>query len=174
MLLILFLFESSFSISSGNSYPVWFYALKVFRNLYMSVSFLWISLKMLIRTHHKENLLFLIWKCFPFNVTYQISLISLISLQLNKQGDNIQPWRTPSPVWNQSVCCFMSSSNCCFLICIRFLRRQVRWSGIPISLRIFQFFVIHTVKGFGIINKQEGDVFLKFSCIFDDPMDVCN
>ena len=136
MLLILFLFESSFSISSGNSYPVWFYALKVFRNLYMSVSFLWISLKMLIRTHHKENLLFLIWKCFPFDVTYQISLISLISLQLNKQGNNIQPWRTPFPMWNQSVvpCPVLTIA---FWPAYRFLRRQVRWPGIPISWRIF-------------------------------------
>ena len=136
MLLILFLFESSFSISSGNSYPVWFYALKVFRNLYMSVSFLWISLKMLIRTPHKENLLFLIWKCFPFDVTYQISLISLISLQLNKQGNNIQPWRTPFPIWNQSVvpCPVLTIA---FWPAYRFLRRQVRWPGIPISWRIF-------------------------------------
>ena len=42
----------------------------------------------------------------------------------------------------------------------RFLRRQVRWSGIPISWRIFQFVVIHTVKGFGIVNDTEVDVFL--------------
>ena len=42
----------------------------------------------------------------------------------------------------------------------RFLRRQVRWSGIPISWRIFQFVVIHTVKGFGIVSKAEIDVFL--------------
>ena len=37
-----------------------------------------------------------------------------------------------------------------------------------------QFIVIHTVKGFGIINKAEVDVFLLFSCFFDDPMDVGN
>ena len=56
--------------------------------------------------------------------------------KLNKQGDNIQPWRTPFPIWNQSVV------PCLVLIvaswaAYRFLRRQVRWSGIPISLRIF-------------------------------------
>ena len=56
----------------------------------------------------------------------------------------------------------------------RFLRRQVRWSGIPISLRIFLFVVIHTVKGFGIITKAEVDVFLELSCFFNDPMDVSN
>ena len=43
---------------------------------------------------------------------------------------------------------------------------QVRWSGIPISLRIFQFVVIHTVKGFSVVNKEETDVFLEFSCFF--------
>ena len=83
----------------------------------------------------------------------------------------------------------MSSSDCCFLTCIifyliliyqkrnfayRFLKRQVRWSGIPISFRIFQFIVIHTVKGFGIVNKAEIDVFLELSCFFHDPVDVSN
>src|SRR5574341_1325261 len=56
----------------------------------------------------------------------------------------------------------------------RFLKRQVRWSGIPIFFRIFQFIVIHTVKGFGIVKKAEIDVFLELSCFFDDPADVGN
>ena len=34
--------------------------------------------------------------------------------------------------------------------------------------------VIHTVKGFGVVNKAEVDVFLEFSCFFDDPADVGN
>ena len=33
--------------------------------------------------------------------------------------------------------------------------------------------MIHTVKGFGVVNKAEVDVFLELSCFFDDPMDVC-
>ena len=37
-----------------------------------------------------------------------------------------------------------------------------------------QFIVIHTVKGFGVDNKAEVDVFLEFSCFFDDPVDVGN
>ena len=37
-----------------------------------------------------------------------------------------------------------------------------------------QFIVIHTVKGFGIVNKAEVDVFLELSCFFDDPADVGN
>ena len=37
-----------------------------------------------------------------------------------------------------------------------------------------QFIVIHTVKGFGVVNKGEIDVFLELSCFFDDPADVGN
>ena len=37
-----------------------------------------------------------------------------------------------------------------------------------------QFFVIHTVKGFGIVNEAEVDVFQELSCFFDDPMDAGN
>ena len=55
-----------------------------------------------------------------------------------------------------------------------FLRRQVRWSGIPISWRIFQFFVIHTVKAFSVVNEAEVGISLEFSCFFGDPTDVGN
>jgi len=37
-----------------------------------------------------------------------------------------------------------------------------------------QFVVIHTVKGFGIVNKAEVDVSLELSCFFDDPVDAGN
>ena len=37
-----------------------------------------------------------------------------------------------------------------------------------------QFIVIHTVKGFGIVNKAKVDVSLEFSCFFNDPVDVGN
>ena len=75
----------------------------------------------------------------------------------------------------ERVCCSMSSSNCCFLTCIQISQEagQVVW--LPISFKNFpQFVVIHTVKGFGIVNKAEVDVFLEFSCFFNDPMDVSN
>ena len=93
--------------------------------------------------------------------------------KLNKQGDNIQPWRTPFPIWNQSVvpCPVLTVTS---WPAYRFLKRQVRWSGIPISFRIFWFIVIHTVKGFGIVNKAEIDAFLDLSCFFNDPVDVGN
>ena len=75
----------------------------------------------------------------------------------------------------EPVCCSMSSSNCCFLICIQVSQEagQVVWYSS--LLQYFpQFIVIHTVKGFGIINKAEIDVFLKLSCFFNDPVDVGN
>ena len=54
-----------------------------------------------------------------------------------------------------------------------FLRRQVRWCSIPISLRLF-YSLIHTVKGFGAFNEAEIDVFLEFPCFFYDLMHVGN
>ena len=56
----------------------------------------------------------------------------------------------------------------------RFLKRQVRWSGIPISFRIFHSFSWSTVKGFGVVNKAEVDIFLELSCFFYDPMDLAS
>ena len=91
--------------------------------------------------------------------------------KLNKKGDNIQPWGTPFPIWKQSIVpCLVLTVACWFVY--RFLRWQIRWSSIPISWGIFQFVMIHTVKGFGVVNKAEVDVFLELSCFFDDPMDV--
>ena len=69
--------------------------------------------------------------------------------KLNKQGENIHPWciliQTPSlnQTGNNRLV-----QNIVSWPAYRFLRRQVRWSGIPISLRIFQCLVIHTVKVF--------------------------
>ena len=93
--------------------------------------------------------------------------------KLNKQGDSIQPWCSPFLIWNQSVvpCPVLTVAS---WPTYRFLRRQVRWSGIPISFRIFQFVVIHKVKGFGVVNRAEVGVFLELSCFFDDPTDVGN
>ena len=56
--------------------------------------------------------------------------------KLNKQGDNIQPCCTPFPMLNQSVFPPPVTAVASWPA-YRFLRRQVRWSGIPISLRIF-------------------------------------
>ena len=75
----------------------------------------------------------------------------------------------------EPVGCSKSCSNCCFLTCIQISQEadQVVWYSH--LFRIFpQFVVIHIVKGFGVVNKAEVDVFLEFSCFFSDPMDVGN
>ena len=75
------------------------------------------------------------------------------------------------PIWNQSVvpCPVLTVAS---WPAHRFLRRQVRWSDILISWRILQFVVIHTVKGSGVVNKAEIDIFLELSCFLYDPVDV--
>ena len=95
------------------------------------------------------------------------------SYKLNKQSDNIQPWHTPFPV--ELVHCSMSSSNCCFLTFIQISQEagQVVWYS-HLLQNFPQFVVIHTVKGFSIVNEAEVDVLLEFSCFFDNLMDGHN
>ena len=75
----------------------------------------------------------------------------------------------------EPVCCSMCSSNCCFLTCTQISQEvdQVVWYS-HLLKNFPQFFVIHTVKGFGIVNKAEVDVFLELCCFFDDTTDVGN
>ena len=75
----------------------------------------------------------------------------------------------------EPVCCSMSSSNCCFLTCIQVSQEtdQVVWWS-HLFQNFPQFIVIHTVKGFGIVNKAEIDVLLELSYIFNDSVDVGN
>ena len=69
----------------------------------------------------------------------------------------------------------MSSSNCCFLTWEQTLQEtsKVVWSS-HLLKNFPQFIVIHTIKGFGILNKEELDVFLELSYFFDDPANVGN
>ena len=64
----------------------------------------------------------------------------------------------------EPVCCSMPSSNCCFLTCIQISQEagQVVWYS-HLFQNFPQFIVIHTVKGFGIVNKAEVGVFLELS-----------
>ena len=96
-----------------------------------------------------------------------VFLMMYSACKLNKQGDNIQPWHTLFPIWNQPVvpCPVLTVAS---WPAYRFLKRQVTWSGIPISFRIFQFVVIHIIEGFRVVNKAEIDVFLEFPCFFND------
>ena len=75
----------------------------------------------------------------------------------------------------EPVCCFISCSNCCFLTYIWISQEIGKMVWYSNFLKNFpQFVVIHTVKGFSIVNKAEVDVFLELSCFFNDPADVGN
>ena len=86
-----------------------------------------------------------IWSCWYFSQQSWFQLVSHNSpafhmmyseCKLNKQDDSIQPWCTPFSILNQSVvpCPILAVAS---WRAYRFLRRQIRWSGILISLRIF-------------------------------------
>ena len=79
------------------------------------------------------------------------------SYKLNKQGDNIQPWRAPFPIWVP--------------IQISQEAGQVVWYS-HLFKNFPEFVVVHTIRGFGIVNKEEVDIFLELSYFFDDPADV--
>ena len=75
----------------------------------------------------------------------------------------------------EPVHCSMSGSNCCFLTCIQISHEAGKMVWYSHLLKNFpQFVVIHTVKGFSIVNKAEVDAFLELSCFFNDPMDIGN
>ena len=81
----------------------------------------------------------------------------------------------PFSIWNQSVvpCPVLTVASWPAFLQISHEAGQVVWCSH--SFQNFpQFTVIHTVKGLGIVNKAEIDVFQEFSCFFDDPADVGN
>ena len=124
---------------------------------------------------HLRLLIFLLTILIPARPSSSpVFLMMYSAYKLNKQDDNIQPWLIPFQIL-EPVCCSMFSSNCCFLTCIQVSHEagQVLWCS-HLFKNFPQFVVIHTVKGFGIVNKAEVDGFLELSCFFDDPTDVGN
>ena len=74
----------------------------------------------------------------------------------------------------EPVCSSMISSNYCFLTCIQIFRRQVRWSSIPISLRIFHHLLWFTQSKAMAYSIKQKMVFWNFPSFFNDPVDVGN
>ena len=75
----------------------------------------------------------------------------------------------------EPVHCSMSGSNRCFLTCMQVSQEAGKVVWYSHLLKYFpQFMVVHPVKGLGIANKAEIDVFLELSCFFNDPADVGN
>ena len=91
--------------------------------------------------------------------------------KLNKQGDNIQPWCTSFTILNQFIVPSLVLTDA-YLTLFQETGKVVWYSHL---LKNFpQFVVIHTVKGFSIVNEGEVDVFLEFFCFLCDPTNVSN
>ena len=73
----------------------------------------------------------------------------------------------------EPVYCSISSSNCCFLTCIQVSQEagKVVWYS-HLFNNFPQFIVIHTVRGFSVVNEAEVDGFFELPCFFYYPMDV--
>ena len=162
-------------LSDGTGCHIFFYWMLSFEPTFSLSSFTFIkrlfsssslSAIRVVSSAYLRLLIFLPAVLIPACVSSSLAFLLMYSVdKLNKQGDSIQPWRTPFPVWNQSVvpCVVLNAAS---WPAYRFLRRQVRWSGIPISLRIFHRLLWSTQskKGFGVVSKAEEDIFLELSC----------
>ena len=92
--------------------------------------------------------------------------------RLNKQGDSKQPCHTAFSILNHSLVPYRVLTVASWHA-YRFLRRQVRWSGVPISLRAFHSFSWSTLSK-ALVHETEIDVFLKFPCFLYNPANVGN
>jgi len=104
------------------------------KRLYSSSS---LSAMRVMSSAYLRLLIFLLAMLIPACASSSPAFLKMYSAyKLNKQGDNIQPWRIPFPIWNQSVV------PCPVLTVASWpAYRLVRWSGIPISFRIFHTFL---------------------------------
>ena len=108
------------------------------------------------------------------NSSNLIFVMMCSAYRLNKQGDSREPYCTPFSSLNQSIVPFRVLTVASWPS-YRFLRRRVRWSGIPISLRTFHSLLWYPQsKGFSVVNETEVDVFPKFPCFLYDSVNVGN
>ena len=101
-----------------------------------------------------------------------VFLMMYSAYKLNKQGDNILPWHTPFPIWNQFVvpCPVLTVAS---WPAYRFLKRQVRWSSIPMSFRIFHSLLWSTQSK--VLHRQYSrNICFPKTFFFYDPVDVGN
>ena len=116
-------FKPTFSLSSFT------FIKRLFSSLLSAIS--------MVSSAYLRILIFLLAILIPASASSSLAFHMMYSAyNLNKQGDNIQLWRTPFLIWNPSVvpCPVLTVAS---WPAYRFLRRQIRWSGIPISWRIF-------------------------------------
>ena len=122
-----------------------------------------------------------IWGCWCFShlswfqlVTHPAQHFSWCAQPINKQGHSRQSCHTPFSIVNQSVVPYRVLTAASWPT-NRFLRRQVRWSSIPISLRVFHRLLWSTQsKALSTVNETEVDVFLEFLCFLYNPVNIGN
>ena len=91
--------------------------------------------------------------------------------KLNKQGDSV---RHLDVLLSQFLCCSISSSNCCFLTCIKVSQEAGQVVCYSYLFKNFPVCCYPHSQRFGVVSKAEVDVFLQLACFFDDPTDVGN
>ena len=95
---------------------------------------------------------------------------NVLCIEVNQQRDNtVLSYSFPNL---EPVSCSMSGPNCCFLTHIQVTQEADKVWYSHLFKNFPQFVVIHTVKGFSIVNEAEVDVFLEFPCFLYDPTDV--
>ena len=118
-----------------------------------------LSAKRVVSSAYLRLLIFLPEILIPACASSSPAFLMIYSAsKLNKQGDTIQPWCAPFPIWNQSVvpCPVLTVAS---WPAYRLLKSQVRWSGIPISFRIFHSFYL---LGGSNSQTQWNQIFLKY------------
>ena len=135
-----------------------FFSFTLIKKLFISSS---LSAIKVVSSAYLWLLIFLLVILIPSWYSPGLTFHMFSTYRLNKQGDNIQSWHTLFPILNQSI--VPSSSNWCFLTCIQVSQEanKVVWDSH--LFKHSQFVVIHTVKGFSIVNEAEVDVFLELS-----------
>ena len=129
-------FESTYSLSSST----------FIKRLFSSSS---LSAIRVVSSAYLRLLIFLLAILIPACASSSLAIHMMYpAYKLNKQGDNIQPWHTPFPIWNQSIvpCPDLTVAS---WSAYRFLRRQVRGSSIPI---LKNFFISWRRKWFSVNN----------------------
>ena len=136
-----------------------------FKPAFSLSSFIFIK-RLLFSFYHKDGVICIseVIDISPGNLDSILCFIQpWISHELNKQIDNIQHWHIPFPIWNQSVVPYPVASWPTY----RFLRRQVRWSGIPVSLRILNS-LVWFIQSLWHSQKSRSRCFLEFSCFMSN------
>ena len=118
--------------------------------------------------------MFLLPILIPACNSFSPALLMMCSAyRLNKQGNSRQPCHTPSSILNQSVVPYRVLTVASWPT-HWFLRRQVRWSGIPFSLRAFHSLLWSNSQRLNVIDKTGINVFLEFPCCPYDPANAGN